>query len=170
MTSRHFLILSFAALSACATGPTPYGPSPNGALGFENTKIESDRFRVKYTARSEEEARNFALLRAAQLTAENGYDWFEVVGGNMSGDPEAGRRIGTSVGVGVGSGYGRRGYRGSSSSVGVGININDAVAAFRGPKVTSAIEIIMGRGERPDRISAYNAAQVQQNIRPEVFN
>jgi len=44
------------ALTACATGPSAYGPASGGSLGFENTQIEKDRFRIAYTGRSEAEA------------------------------------------------------------------------------------------------------------------
>jgi len=44
-------VLTALALSACASGPTAYGPAKNyDSVGYKNTRIQSDRFRVSYTA------------------------------------------------------------------------------------------------------------------------
>jgi hypothetical protein len=62
-----------------------------------------------------------------------------------------------SVSIGGGSSrYG--GY--SASGVGVGLGLN-----FSGPSPTStSLEIVMGRGQKPDRPNAYDARSVQASI------
>lgn len=80
MPSRIFVLISTALiLSACAS-PTPYAPL-KGRYGFSERQIEDNRFRVNFggnysTAR--ETVENYLLFRAAELTLENGYDYFIV--------------------------------------------------------------------------------------------
>lgn len=155
--------LTALSLAACATGPSAYGPAAKtDSLGFQNTKIESDRFRVNYTGRSAEEAQNYALLRAAEIALAEGYSHFRVLGGETyTGD----RRSNTSTSVGVSSG---RGYYGGGTSVGVGLSLNDLGRAFGGKKVTNSIEIKLTNAESDARDS-YNARDVTANIQPEKF-
>lgn len=144
---KHLAVIILAgALSACATS-SAYGPQNGDDTGFTSQRIEQDRFRVSYTAANEAQARDLALLRAAEVTLDNGFDWFRVICGNTSGDPDARRRIATRIGVGVG----------------------DIVGLVKGPRMTSAIEIRTGQGEKPSGPDAYDARSVAQNLRPATF-
>jgi hypothetical protein len=150
------------ALTACAS-LAPYGPqmSPNGQ-GYVEQRIESNRFRVTYNGvGAPGPVADYALLRAAQLTTAQGYDWFEVVQRWTDGrlDSAGGMRPSVSIGAGSSS-YGGRygGYR--SSGVGVGVGLN-----FSGPSPTSTtLEVVMGNGARPDRPNAYDARGVQDSL------
>lgn len=157
------------ALTACATGPSAYGPATSSnSLGFQNTQIEKDRFRIAYTGRTEAEARDFALLRAAEIALNEGYSHFKVLGGNTSGNGGA-SPVSSRIGIGVGSGgygWGRRG--GSRTNVNVGIGIHDVARALEGSKVTESIEVILKRSGSDDP-SVYNAKSVSESIRPAVF-
>lgn len=70
------------ALSACATA-TPYGPaSPDSRYGYSQQRIEGDRFRVNFAGNSvtsRDQVEMSLLLRAAEVTVENGGDWFTTV-------------------------------------------------------------------------------------------
>jgi len=71
-----------AGLSACATA-TPYQPRvTSGAVtgGFSEQKLEGDRYRVAFAGNSltsRETVERYLLYRAAELTVQQGYDWFE---------------------------------------------------------------------------------------------
>ena len=83
---RKLLLSTFCilSLSACATGPSAYGPAQSASgEGFSNTQIEKDRFRVTYTGRSAEEAQDFALLRASEIALAEGYSHFRIIGGTL---------------------------------------------------------------------------------------
>lgn len=159
------LVIATAALSlaACAS-LAPYGPQrgPNGQ-GFSEQRIESDRYRVSYNGvGAPGPVADMALLRAADLTLEQGYDWFEVTQRWIDGRPDSAGGMRPSVGVSYGSGRssGRYGSY-SSSGVGVGVGLN-----FSGPSPTSTtLEVVMGNGPRPDRPNAYDARGVQDNLR-----
>ena len=159
---RRLLIIlaGAAALSACATA-APYGPamSPTGQ-GWTVQPIQNDRARVSYRGLGPpEQVYDFALLRAAELTQERGYEWFEV---DMRG-VDAGYPGGARPSVGVSGGSSRwGGYRSSGVGVGIGVNLSP------GAPSTVSLEIRMGRGARPDSPDAYDAADVQRTIAPRV--
>ncbi len=154
------LVASTAALAACAS-LAPYGPQRGpGGQGFSEQRIESDRYRVTYNGvGAPGPVADRALLRAAQLTTEQGYDWFEITQRYIDGRPDSAGGVRPSVGVGYGSSnYG--GWRTSGTSVGVGLN-------FSGPSPTSTtLEVRLGRGQRPDRAEAYDAREIQRSLRP----
>lgn len=150
--------LSALALTACAS-LAPYGAQmgPNGQ-GYSEQRIESNRYRVTYNGvGAAGRVADWALVRAADLTTEQGYDWFEVTQSWTDGRPGGAGGVRPSVSIGGGSSrYG--GY--SASGVGVGVGLN-----FSGPQPTSTtLEIVLGRGQKPDRPNAYDARSVQSSI------
>ena len=69
-------------VAACAT-PTPYGPmQPGRAGGYAEQRLEANRFRVAFAGNSvtsREQVEMSLLLRAAELTVQEGFDWFATV-------------------------------------------------------------------------------------------
>lgn len=162
MRMRRWLTLSIAALAlaACMT-PTVYAPQAKpGASGYVETRIERDRWRITFRGGSDADARRVAdltLLRAAQVTLDQGYDWFRVVQRYGEALPPRGPTL--SVGGGSAS-YGRHG--GSGFGVGVG-----GIPLGGGPILSETVEVIMGKGERPrDAADAYDAHEIARSIRP----
>lgn len=153
------LAASALALSACAS-LAPYGPQtgPNGQ-GYAEQRIETNRFRVTYRGvGAPGPVADMALLRAADLTVQNGFDWFEVTQRWTDGRRDSAGGLRPNVSIGAGSSrYGRY----STSGVGVGVGLN-----LSGPQPTStALEVVMGNGPRPDRPEAYDARDVQMTLR-----
>ena len=76
----------------------------------------------------------------------------------IDGRPDSAGGVRPSVSIGAGSRrYG--GYRSSGVGVGLGFDLS-------GPQPTSTtLEIVMGRGAKPDRPDAYDARRVQDAIR-----
>ncbi len=153
------LAASALALGACAS-LAPYGPQmgPNGQ-GYAEQRIESNRWRVTYRGvGAPGPVADMALLRAADLTVQNGFDWFEVTQRWTDGRRDSAGGVRPSVSIGAGSSrYG--GY--SSSGVGVGVGLD-----LSGPQPTSTVlEVVMGNGPRPDRPEAYDARDVQRTLR-----
>ena len=75
--------LAFAvSLTACATA-TPYQPNVRGQQvsgGFSEARLEADRYRVTFAGNSltsRETVERYLLYRAAEVTVQQGYDWFE---------------------------------------------------------------------------------------------
>lgn len=147
-----------AGLSGCTT-LAPYGQQRGvSGQGYSEQRIEDDRYRVSYNGVGDaSRVIDFALARASDLTLNHGYEWFEVVRSWTDGHPNSAGGIRPSVSIGGGTGsYG--GYRSSSMGVGLGLNIT-------GPQPTSTtLEIIMGRGPKPNRANVYDAESVQRSI------
>lgn len=150
---------SALALSACAS-LAPYGPQQSArGQGFSEQQIETNRFRVTYNGvGAPGPVADRALFRAAQLTVDRGYDWFEVTQRWIDGRPDSAGGVRPSVSIGAGSGR----YGGwSTSGVGVGLGLD-----LSGPQPTSTtLEIVMGRGAKPERPDAYDVRRVQDAIR-----
>ncbi len=77
------IVAVVAALAACQTA-TPYQPLNAGASsgGYSEIKFEQDRWRVTFSGNSmtsRQTVESYLLYRAAELTAAQGYDWFETV-------------------------------------------------------------------------------------------
>jgi hypothetical protein len=108
--------LAAATLAACASAPsTVYAPASSTAngSGYEDIRIENDRWRVSFTGTadvSEVEVERLALRRAAELALTNGYDWFQVVDRRVGreGENRSPVRVGGSVGRSWGSGWSDR--------------------------------------------------------------
>jgi hypothetical protein len=151
-------VFAAASLSACAAaGPTAFGPADSKGFGFEDTRIESDRYRVTYRGSGgmgPEQVEDYALLRAGQLALANDYDWFRVISCDMSGE----QRGGVGIGAGVGGGsYGRR------SGVGVGVSGDLGTIGGR-DYFTARLEVLMGKGEPPESGDYYDAADIVERI------
>src|SRR4051812_30110703 len=73
--------------SACETA-TPYQPLQAGNAtsgGYSDQRISRDRYRVVFQGNSitqRETVERYLLYRAAELTTQAGYDWFELVDRN----------------------------------------------------------------------------------------
>ena len=75
-----YLIMSILLISACSSAPS-YRSAKNGLSGYSERQINSDHYLVIFNSKSIniDEAHNYALLRSAELTLQQGYDWFTVL-------------------------------------------------------------------------------------------
>lgn len=150
-----------AMLAGCATGPTSYGPAQGRGLGYTQQQIENERFQIQFTGRTADEARNFALLRAAEITLEHDREFFRIVGAGTYGNRGQGSPITTSVGLGIGGGGF---HRGGGTSVGVGIGIQDVGRLLAGNQVTSSLEIILEVDNLSEGNNIYDARSIIRNL------
>ncbi len=157
---KKLLLLAIASLSlaACQTTPTVYGPAtgPRG-VGYVESAIEQGRWRVTFRGGPGADANrvgDLALLRAADLTLREGYDWFRVTERHteVSGE-DAGPRVGLGVG---GASFGR----GSAVGVGGGVGFN----LGGGPSFVGTLEILMGKGPTPHDPDVYDARQIRSTM------
>lgn len=88
-------------LAACAGAPPYQAAASASSSGYSEQVIEADRYRVRFTGKAGMEkstVQDYALMRAAELTAENGHDWFEVVNRDNDADVRVRRDIETDFG------------------------------------------------------------------------
>lgn len=161
---KNFALAALAAtLAACAaTGPGGYSASTGDNFGYTDMRIEQNRYRVVYRGSAgmpPEIVEDYAMRRAAELTLENGYDWFRIIAREITHE----ERGGVSVGAGFGTGsYGRR----SGVSVGVGGDLGRVGA---NDYFTARLEILMGEGDAPDEAEAYDASSVLGSVAGEGY-
>jgi hypothetical protein len=129
-------------------------------VGYSEYRIEPGRYRITFQGGPGAPAQyvsDLALLRAADLTIAQGYDWFRVSDRFLQGRPDTSPRI--SLGVG-GASFGRH------SAVGLGVANGFSLGG--GPSVASTIEVTMGRGDRPRGADVYDARALRENLGREV--
>jgi len=174
---KHLKIILLAAtsltlLSACATS-TPYAPSALSAPGtyhpgYSETQIETGRFRISFAGNDQtkrETVENYMLYRAAELTLQSGFDWFEIVN---RGTDEKKRTISTPSDPFIG-GMSWRFYRGSRwGAWGMGWDDYDR-DTVEYTRYEASAEILMHKGDKPtDKANAYGARDVKANLEAKI--
>ncbi|MEM7329067.1 MAG: hypothetical protein AAF437_10025 [Pseudomonadota bacterium] len=191
-------LAGLALLGACATA-TPYQAASNGQKGYVNQQIESDRWNISFAGNSltdRKTVETYLLYRAAELTDQEGFDYFRVIQRETDED----RRL---VSTGFGGYdpfysnfycdyrfYGRRGRlvgypRSWRSRRALAFYGHHSPFGYRDPfwhddwdvrevvRYEATSEIIMGKGETPEDPSFFNADEVLMNlsgriVRPDV--
>lgn len=163
-------ILVAAGLAACAT-PTPFEPAGSGRYGFADQRIEENRYRISFRGNSlttREQVETALLLRAAEVTLENGYDHFIVVSDATEKERELritdlGPRYGAFGYYGFGPfPYYARGY--PWAFYGGDTDVRESL------RYTAIAYIVLGRGPKPEgQLTAYDAREVRSNLSDAVF-
>ena len=155
-------LLVVITLAGCATPiATRFAPAAGPqAVGYSEYRIEPGRFRVTFRGGDgapPNQVADYALLRAADLTLAEGYQWFRVADRSFQ---EGGTRNAPRFLVGVGGGsFGGRG--------GVGVSVGRSFDLGGGNQaLAQTLEIVMGKGALPVDAGAYDAQEVRKNIGP----
>lgn len=170
------------ALAGCAT-PTPYQPAPAAggryAYGFSDQRLDARHWRISFAGNSltsRETVEKYLLYRAAELTVQQGADWFDTtdrhterhrsfVGGG-GGDPFYDSGFGLSYGWGWRPSwryYGRAGWAGWDPWGGDPFFDVQEVNRYE-----ASSEIVIGRGPPPQGGRVFNAREVMANIGPSI--
>ncbi len=172
-----------AVLAGCAT-PTPYQPNIPGQAtsgGYSEVRVEPNRWRVTFEGNSltsRQTVESYLLFRSAELTVQQGYDWFAIVDRNTENkgysyiepDPLYSPWYG-------GYGYWRPYWRYYGHGYGWhtwdpfwgGPFWADSVDIRTVDKYEATAEIFMGKGPKPaDDPRAFDARQVIANLQPHI--
>jgi hypothetical protein len=93
-TYRVACIAAALILSACASQPEYIPADDAGSYGYYSAPLGANRYRVGYngdSSMSENTVKDYALFRAAELTMQQGKDWFQVVSRDTSSVEKPGR-------------------------------------------------------------------------------
>ncbi|MES2035026.1 MAG: hypothetical protein V4466_12695 [Pseudomonadota bacterium] len=182
-TALAAALVATTALTACATA-TPYQPNVRGQQvsgGFSDERIEQNRFRVTFsgnTLTGRDTVERYLLYRAAELTTNEGYDWFQLV--ERSTDRKA-RTYVDPVGPTFGP-YGYGYWRPYWRYYGAGYGGWRAWDPWYGDpfwadrmdvrtveKFEATAEIVMGKGPKPaSDPRAFDAREVMANLGPSI--
>lgn len=161
---RRIAPLAIAAvLAACAT-ETPYSPADDRGYGFTEQKIESDRYRITFAGNSltdRQTVETYLLYRAAELTLQNGFDFFQLT----ENDTEA-KRTYSSTGPNSPIFYGRFGFPGYYAyGWGWGYPYDTTIREIRRYSATAYVRLRAGEKPEDDPL-AYDARDVIANLGP----
>lgn len=170
MKSKLILILTTMLLAGCASQPD-YREATKGGFGYTESKYSDTQYRVQFKARGTDKgkAMDYAMLRAAELTLAQGYDWFLVTDRetlvdkeNVQLSPQVGfsRRYATVTDCGV---LTCRTSQFPSNQFETGVFIGGSEQS----EIESTLNIEMGKGARPDKGSSFDALQVSENLTPQ---
>ena len=169
------------ALASCAT-PTPYQPAAPGrtlGYGYSNYRIDDTHWRVTFSGNSltsRETVEKYLLYRAAELTLEQGYDWFDTTDRHTerntsyyATDPYYNSPFWGAYGWGwrpywryYGHGYGWRTWDPFWGDPFWG----DTVQTVE--RFAAEAEIVMHHGPKPEGAHGYDARQVMDNLGPKI--
>lgn len=145
-----FLLLG---LAACAV-PTPYQAAVDG-YGYTQQQLETDRYRVGFSGNSvttRATVQDYLLYRAAELTVEQGHDWFTVVNQDLERSTTY-----------YGAGYNNFGWGGAGHSP-YPFGFSDYTASPI-DSYTAFADIVMADGEKPaGDVNAYDARDVLRQL------
>lgn len=147
-------LILICTLVACSSQPA-YRAATGSGFGYSEQRITDNYYRVNFKARGDNsaEAKAYALRRAAELTAIQGYDWFVVLEHDILTERERPR---SQIGAGV-----RHTTVQDCSLLGCRsrtVQQPDYQAELSGgsrEQVEVALEIRMGKGVMPDNATAY---------------
>jgi len=172
-----------ALLTACATA-TPYQPNIAGQKaqgGFSDRRLESDRYQINFAGNSvtsRETVERYLLYRAAEVTVQAGYDWFETA--DRRTDREA-RAVIDNYGYGYGwGGYGYgpygywrpawRGYYGGYWGPWGDPFWGGSTQVRTIEKFQASAEILLHKGPKPaGDPRAYDAREIMTNLGPSIL-
>ncbi len=170
---RLCLVVAYLFLLQACASYSPYQPANKNGFGYSHSQLSETQYRIDFKARDIEQGKalDYAMLRAAELTIEKGYDWYEVV--DKQSDilhkhvsPNAGFNVTQSRSIERNCGLlgctTRMSEPHSSVTIGAGVGERD-----RGI-VTVLLEIKMGKGVRPDADKVYSASALVTNLRPKL--
>ncbi|WP_323989733.1 CC0125/CC1285 family lipoprotein [Nguyenibacter sp. L1] len=169
MTVRQIAAISGLIIATACTHPTPYQPATKAGEGYTTQQIETNRFRISFRGNAETSRQTvdtYMLYRCAEVTLENGYDYFVIV--NKAVDKNtAYESYGDNLAWGWRGGWGWRHGRGgvgpwdgSGTSYSQPINSYDAIA-----------DIVLYHGTKPlNDLYAYDAREVMHEIGPTVIH
>ena len=159
--------LCLAVLGACVT-PTPYRPAATPYDdGYATMQIEQNRFRISFKGNSltsRQTVDTYMLYRAAEVTLENGGDYFIVVNKDVDKNT-AYENYGDDLAWGWGGGWGWRHGFGPGPGFGGGIDYSRPINSYQ-----AVADIVVYRGPKPrDNPYAYDAREVLNAIGPTII-
>ena len=178
--------IALAGLVAACTTATPYQPNIAGQKvsgGFSEMRVEENRYRVTFSGNSltsRQTVEGYLLYRAAELTVEQGFDWFAIVDRNTDVDRRTYVDSDPFFSPWYGPGYGY--WRPSWRYYGGGYGWRSWDPYWGDPfwadrmdvrtieKFEASAEVIMHRGAKPaDDPRAFDARAVVTNLGPRIL-
>lgn len=169
MKTKFSLFIAVVVMMGCASQPD-YREASNGGFGYTESQLSDTQYRVHFKAKGTDKgkAMDYAMLRAAELTLLEGYDWFVVTDRETMVDKET---VETSPQMGFSQRYTRvtdcgviscRTSYHPSTQFETGIYVGGSQKS----EIESILSIEMGKGTRPTGATSFDAREVRNNLQP----
>ncbi|XOV80362.1 MAG: hypothetical protein ACFHVJ_05260 [Aestuariibacter sp.] len=167
--TKTVFFVSALVLSGCASmDPTPYQmASDKGEFGYTHKKLTDNQYRVSFRGNrktDKDTIRDYALLHAADLTLEQGYDWFYISNQDMETNSKSvpSTRGGVSVTTSSSTSCGLLGCTTVHHPQYTGTIVE---SEERTQDHVNTLNITMGKGQPENPNSVYDARALAKNIR-----
>ena len=167
--SRIVFVFALLTLGACASTPDYVAADGANDHGYYARKISEGRYRVNYNGRNRtnlQDTRDYAMLRAAELTLNKGYDWFQIV------DRETSTTESRDPAFQLGYGYEHARHVETSCGL-LSCTRRVRPASYTHMQIDNqrqktrhshSLEIVMGKGKIPEDGNYYDAKDVAASI------
>ena len=170
-----FIAMSLALLLvSCASQPDYRAATHGGGFGYTETQLSDSQFRVHFKARGSDRAKamDYAMLRAAEVTLQQGYEWFAVVDRETLVDKQ---KQPSNPQFGFSQRYARVTECGVISCRTAYYPTNQFqtgifVGGEERSEIESVLNIQLGRGDHPESGNIFDASQVKTNLAPKANN
>lgn len=170
MKNLTTLVATFLLITGCASQPD-YREAEGSGFGYKETKLSDTQYRIHFKAKGSDKvkAMDYAMLRAAEVTLNNEYDWFVVTHRETLVDNQ---RDDISPQIGFSKRYDRvtecglvtcRTQTYPSTQFSTGVFIGGAERS----EVESVLSIELGRGTRPANTDSFDGRTLKANLSPE---
>lgn len=158
------IMMLLAVISGCSSQPQAvYKPAKNSGFGYKETLLGPNNYRVEFkSSGSAKKAQDNALLRAAELTTEQGYDWFVVTKRELDANSER-----KSIGPDFNS---RQAVERNCGLLGCNTRVQSMPEFDMGvdenpfSEVNVILEINFGKGIRPSTKNTYDAIETKEKL------
>ncbi|HEY0962092.1 MAG TPA: hypothetical protein VGE69_07020 [Pseudomonadales bacterium] len=160
------LVISIASLCACGTSDPYVGGEGAGLGSYTESRLTDDRYRVTFIGEpnaTADQVKDLALLRAAELTLANDYDWFRVVNQETQEQATVAPAAVTTTGP-VQQVTRDCGALGCTTTVTPAYTGTQVVTVQQDNRFTTSIEFVMGDGSLRDPTVAYNADELHESL------
>jgi hypothetical protein len=165
--------LAIFTLAACATPASYMAATRDGAMGYSEERIETDRWRVTYQGNAVTDVRvveDYVLYRAAELATSQGFDYF-IVASRTTTSEDSVQRYGparSSSFLAQSYYYPRYGWVGYVPAI--RDPYFDDFSSYREvSRYKASAEVSLFRGSKPtENAMAYNARDVLATVGPRV--
>lgn len=169
MKTKIMLVIAVIIMAGCASQPD-YRQAKQGGFGYTESKLSDIQYRVHFKAKGTDKAKamDYAMLRAAELTLLEGYDWFVVTDRETLVDKET---VQTTPTAGFSQRYARVTECGvltcrTSYHPTTQFETGVFVGGSQQSEIESILSIEIGKGTRPTSATSFDAREVRDNLQP----
>lgn len=162
---KLMIVVSAFYLVACSSPSSYVEADSSRDFGYTESRLTDNRYRVSYKGNANttsDEVKDMALLRAAEVTLLNNYDWFRVV-------TQESTESTTSTPATVSGSNARQVVRdcgplGCTTTITPAYTGTEIVTVRELDHYATSIEIVMGDGELADPTAAYDASELRNTL------